>query len=91
MQLGDSYGKIGGRIAGLKGIGTPQKDHQSPISWSLLTLRLNHKPKNIHRLDLDLCAHMYQMGSLVFMWILEQRPSKSCVLCHRICSSNWAA
>jgi hypothetical protein len=26
MELGDSYGRIGGRIAGLKGIGTPQEE-----------------------------------------------------------------
>ena len=31
--------------------------------------RLNHQPKNIHRLDLGLPTHMQQMCILVFMWV----------------------
>jgi hypothetical protein len=29
MELGDSSGRIGGRIVDLKGMGTPQEDQQS--------------------------------------------------------------
>jgi hypothetical protein len=38
MDLEDSYGRIGERIAGLKRIGTPQEDHR--LNWSLGPLRL---------------------------------------------------
>ena len=44
---------------------------------------LNHQPKNIHRLDLGLPAHMQQMSSLVFMWvpnIWSKGYHKSCCL-----------
>jgi hypothetical protein len=39
MELGDSYGRIGGRIASPKEIGTPQKDQQSQLTWTLRVLR----------------------------------------------------
>ena len=32
IELGDSYGRKGGRIAGPKGIGTPQEDQQSQLT-----------------------------------------------------------
>jgi hypothetical protein len=36
----------------LKGIGTPQEDQQSPLTWLLGgSQRLSHTPKSIHRLD----------------------------------------
>jgi hypothetical protein len=39
MELGDSYGRIGGRIVALKGIGTLQEDQQSQVTWILEVLR----------------------------------------------------
>jgi hypothetical protein len=39
MELGNTYGKIGGRIATWKGIGTPQEDKQSQLTWTLGLLR----------------------------------------------------
>jgi hypothetical protein len=50
MELGDSYGRIGGRIdyKALKGIGTPQENQQNQLTWTLGgSQRLNHQPKNI--------------------------------------------
>jgi hypothetical protein len=35
MELGDSYGRLGGRIVGPKGIGTPQEDQQSQLTCTL--------------------------------------------------------
>jgi hypothetical protein len=35
MELGETYGKIGGRIAAPKGIGSPQEDQQSQLTWTL--------------------------------------------------------
>ena len=35
MELGNSYGRTGGRIAALKGIGTPQEDQQTQLTWTL--------------------------------------------------------
>ena len=32
MELGDSYRRIGGRIAAPKGIRTPQEDHQHQLT-----------------------------------------------------------
>ena len=32
MELGNFYGRIGGRIAAPKGIGTPQEDQQSQLT-----------------------------------------------------------
>jgi hypothetical protein len=39
MELGDSYGRIGGRIAGPKEIGILQKDQQNQIRWTFGALR----------------------------------------------------
>ena len=42
-----------------KEIGNPQEDQQSQLTWTLGDSQsLNHQPKNIHGLDLDLHAHM---------------------------------
>jgi hypothetical protein len=38
MELGD-YGRIEGRIAGSKGIGTPQEGQQSQLAWILGALK----------------------------------------------------
>jgi hypothetical protein len=59
MELEDSYGRIRERIAAPKVIVTSQEDQQSQLTWTLIgSLRLNHQPKNIHKLDLGLPAHM---------------------------------
>ena len=42
----------------LKGIGTPQEDLQSHLTWTLGVLKVNHQPKNIHGLQLGLPVHM---------------------------------
>jgi hypothetical protein len=39
MELEDSYGRIGGRIATPKGIGTPQEDQQNQLTWTLGAFR----------------------------------------------------
>jgi hypothetical protein len=38
MELGDSYGRIGGRIAAPKGIGTPQETNR--VNLTLEALRV---------------------------------------------------
>jgi hypothetical protein len=59
MELRDSYGKIGGRIAGPQGdrnsTGRPT-DSTNPDSWG--SQSLNHQPKYIHGVVLDLPAHV---------------------------------
>ena len=40
MELGDSYRRIGGRIAAPKGIRTPQEDQQNQLTWTLGALRV---------------------------------------------------
>jgi hypothetical protein len=70
MELGDAYGRTGGRTAGPEGdrnsTGRPtESTNLDP--WD--SQSLNQQPKNIHRLDLCLPAHMQQMCSLVFMWV----------------------
>jgi hypothetical protein len=52
VELGDSYVKTGGRIAGPKGIGIPQEEQESTNLDPCGPQRLNHQPKNIHGLDL---------------------------------------
>ena len=59
MELGDSYGRIGGKIVGLERdrnfTGRPKESiHLDP--WG--SQKLNHQPKNIHGLDLGLPSHM---------------------------------
>ena len=59
MELGDTYGKTEGKIAGPKGIGTPQEDQQSQLTWTSGALRdWKHQPKNIHGPDLGLLSHV---------------------------------
>jgi hypothetical protein len=58
MELEDSYGRIGGRTAGLEGdrnsTGKPTESNNLDPCGSQ---SLNHQPKNIHRLDLE--PHTY--------------------------------
>ena len=35
----DTYRRLGGRIPGLKEIGTPEEDQQNQITWTLRVLR----------------------------------------------------
>jgi hypothetical protein len=71
MELGDSYGRTG-RIVGHKGdrnsTGRPTESINL-YPWD--SQSLNHQPKNVHRLDPGLAAHMYQMCSLTFLWVLN--------------------
>jgi hypothetical protein len=59
IELVDSYGRIGERITGPEGdrnsTGRPTESTNLD-SWD--SQSLNHEPKNIHRLDLSLPAHM---------------------------------
>jgi hypothetical protein len=72
-----------------KGVGTPQEDQQNQLTWTLGALRdLNHQPKNIHRLDLGLTIHIWQLCSLVFEWVLKKAIPKA--VCG-IFSTNWPA
>jgi len=59
MELGNSYGRIGGRIVGPEGdrnsTGRPtETTNLDPWGSQILI----HEPKNIHRLDLGLPAHI---------------------------------
>jgi hypothetical protein len=40
MELGDSYGRVRGKITAPKGIGTPQEDQQSQLTWTVEVLRI---------------------------------------------------
>jgi hypothetical protein len=64
VDLGDSYGRIGKRIAAMNGIGRPT-DSANMDPWSSQSLK--QQPKNIHRLAVGLPEYMKQMCSLVFM------------------------
>jgi hypothetical protein len=56
MELGSSYGRIGGRIVGPKGDRNSTGKPQSQLTWTLGALRV--KPKSIHRLGLGISTHM---------------------------------
>jgi hypothetical protein len=58
MELRDSYGKIGGRFTGPKGIELPRRPIESTNLNPCASQRLNHQQKNIQRLDLGLLTHM---------------------------------
>lgn len=72
MELGDSYGRVGGRIMGPKGDGNSKGRPTESTNLDLWCLsKTEHQPKNIHRMDLaplPLCVKMY---SSVFMWLLN--------------------
>ena len=68
MELGDSYGRIGGRIVGPEGdtnsTGIPtESTNLDP--WG--SQSLNHLPKNIHGLDLGFPTHKQHICSVVFL------------------------
>jgi hypothetical protein len=77
MELGDSYGRIGGRIAGPKGdrnfTGRPtESTNLEP--WG--SQSLNHQRKDVYGLYLSIHSHMYQMFNLLFMWVLQELLKK---------------
>jgi hypothetical protein len=37
-----------------------------------ISQRLSHQPKNIHRLEMRLLVHMYQICSSVYNWVPQQ-------------------
>jgi hypothetical protein len=59
MELGDSDGRIGGRIVDFKG---DRNSTGRPTQWTIEdpwgSPNLNHQSKNIHGQDLGLPAHM---------------------------------
>jgi hypothetical protein len=59
MELRNSYRTVGGRIKGLEGdrYSTRRPTESTSLdNWD--SQRLNHQPKNTHRLDLGLPVHM---------------------------------
>ena len=84
MELGDSHVRAGGKTAG------PEGDRNSAGRLTESTnldpwgfQRPIHQPKNIHGLDVGFPVLMQQMGSLVFMWVLNNWsgsfPSSYCL------------
>ena len=52
MELGESYGRVGGRIEGQEEDRDATEDQQNQITWTLGgSQRLNCQPKSIHGLD----------------------------------------
>lgn len=84
MELGDSYGRVGGRIMGPKGDGNSKgRPTESPNLDLWCLSKTEHQPKNIHRMDLvplPLCVKMY---SSVFMLLLNywNRAIPKAVVC----------
>ena len=59
MELGNSYGTIGGRIVDTEGDrNSTGRTTQSTKLYPLDSQRLNHQPKNIFGLDLGFQAYM---------------------------------
>jgi hypothetical protein len=58
MELGDSYGRIEGRIIGPRGNrNSTERPTESTNLDPWVSQRLNHQPKSIHGLDLGLPKH----------------------------------
>ena len=52
MKVRELLGEGLKALKALKGIGTPQKNQESQLTWTPGGLqRLSHQPKNIHRLE----------------------------------------
>jgi hypothetical protein len=71
MELGDSYGRIGRRVAGPKGDRNSTGRPTESTNLDPWGLSESEPPNKEHRLDLGLPAHMKQMCSLAFMWVLN--------------------
>lgn len=84
MELGDSYGRVGGRIIGPTEDGNAKGRPTESTNLDLLCLsKTDHQPQNIHRMDLVpllLCVKMYR---LVFMGLLNNwnRAIPKAVVC----------
>lgn len=65
---------LGKELRNLKGIWTPQEDQQSlnQLNYTLGDDKLKHKPKNTPGLDMGLLEHIYQVCSMVIMWVLQK-------------------
>jgi hypothetical protein len=93
MEPGDSYGRIRGRVATPKGIGTPQEVKQNLLTCLLGLSEPEPPSKNIHELDVGLATDITDMqlglhvGSQQLEWGLSQKLLPVC----GICSSSWAA
>jgi hypothetical protein len=80
-----------------KGTGTPQKDQQSQLTWTLAWRLSESEPttKEHTGLDLGIPAYMYvadvQLGLHVYPEQLEQGLSPKLLPVCGICSSSWAA
>ena len=78
--------ELGEGLRGLKGIGTPQEDQKSQLTWTLRgSQRLNHQPKSEHGLDLgSLCG-----GSRCAVWSSCGSPDNpGSVACPPACGSH---
>jgi hypothetical protein len=93
MELGNSYGGTGGRTAGPKGIGTPQEDQQSQLTWTLRAetepptkeqTQAGSRPPHTYVADVQLSLHL---GPKKLEWGLSQKL----LPVHGMCSSSWAA
>ena len=72
MELPDSDGRIGGRIAdSTMDKNCTRRPTESTNLNPWVSQSLSHQTKNIHGLDLGLSAHMEQMCRLVFMWAMN--------------------
>jgi hypothetical protein len=96
LQLLDSDGKIEERIATSNGIGTPQDEQQSQLTWILGALRdrnTKQRPYMAGPRNLSTFVADVQLGLPVGSEQLEQGLlSKSCCLhVYRICSSSCVA
>ena len=89
MEVGDSYGKIGGRISGPKKIGTRQEDYQSTNLDPCEPPTKEHtqagpRPPHTHIADVQLGLHV---GPKQLEWGLPQKLSHV----HGTWSTSWAA
>jgi len=93
MGLGDSYGSIGERIAASKGIGTPQKDQQNQLTWTLRALRVWTTNQRTYRAE-PRPPHTYaagvQLGLQVSSKQLKQGLSLKLLPVCGIHFPNWA-
>jgi hypothetical protein len=82
-------------LRAMKGIGTPQEDQQSPLTWTLGgSQRLNHQPKNIFGLDLapntNICSNVQLHLCVGPKHLKGAGLSLKLLPVHGICSLNSA-
>ena len=52
MNVEDSYEELGEGLKALQGMGIPQEDQQSQLTWtSGISQKLIHQPENTHGLE----------------------------------------